>query len=230
MPMNPPIQTASASTRWLVLFALLTSCATDPRVDDDTAELVVARGYIESGELYRWQQCWGPVDFLEVVNCVPGPRSTVRFRVEESIVGVADRKRLRARFGYGAGWPELKFGANAHYLAVFITDRKHYELRGVAAVSQTEDGSWAIPATFDEDIEFPCSSDEEQTEAMSFRSPRPRELILALQLSAREIDEADDEGLFTLEDGYLYANAGVGVTRAVEVYAGKSASQVDGCH
>ena len=60
---------------------------------------------------------------------------------------------------------------------------------------------------------------------------RNEQLVASLGLSAREIDEADDEGQFTLEGGYLYANAGVPVERARGAYAGKSASEVAGeCH
>jgi hypothetical protein len=227
-----PIGIPSTNLSALVLAcALSAGCASDPRVDEETADLVVVRGFIESGELYRWPSCPGPQDFLEVVNCVPGSRSTVRFLVEEPIVGAVRRKHLPITFGYAPHWPEVNVGASSRYLALVLTDGRRYEMHGVAAVLETEAGGWAIPATFDEIIEFPCSTVDQELERLSFRSPRPRELVSSLRMNAREIDEVDDEGLFALEDGYLYAHAGVPVERARSAYAGKSASQVAGeCH
>jgi hypothetical protein len=223
-----------ATARWLVLqAALLAGCAAPPvRVDEETAALVVARGYIESGDLYRWLSCDGPIEVLEVVNCTAGRMSSASFRVEESFVGAPPRARLRASFGYAPHWPEVKLGPGAEYVAVFLTDGTHYQIVGVAAVSETEDGSWAIPATFDDQtVEFPCSTVDREPEPLTFRSPGPRELIASLESSTQEIEQLEEEGSFTAEDGYLYPSVGLSLKHTAEVYAGKSGDLVAGeCH
>ena len=225
---------AFANGRWLVLLSALSAgCAVPPvSVDEETAELVVARGYIESGDLYRWPSCYGPIEFLEVVNCVPGSMRSARFLVEESFVGAPPRARLRTSFGYAPHWPEVKLGPDAEYLAVFLTDGTHYQMVGFAAVSETEDGSWAIPVTFDDQIvEFPCSTVDSEPEPLRFRSPGPRELIASLEARTQEIEDLEEEGSFTAEDGYLYPNVGLSLKHTREVYAGKSGNQVAGeCH
>lgn len=218
--------------RWaVVLCALAAGCATEARIDEDRAELVVARGYLESGDLHRWPECAGPIEFLEVVNCAPGLRSSARFRVEQPIVGTA-RGRVRVDFDYAPHWPELTVGPDARYLAVFLRDGRRYEMHGVAAVAQTEDGAWAIPVTYDRQlIEFPCTTDERQPEPLNFREPRPREAVSAIGLEAYELEDLEDEGLFAVEGGYLYAKSGVPLKHVPEAYAGKSPRQVAGdCH
>jgi hypothetical protein len=219
---------------WWLLCCLLAGCAARPEsyVEKTRASVLVVRGYLESGELHRWKECQGPPELLEVINCVPGPRSVATFVIDEPILGTPTRSRLRVQFGYAGYWPELKLGHRYQYLAALISDGASNELEGVAPVARTTEGAWAIPITMERrSYVFPCSMYDFEPELLRFREPRPREPLGDMGEEPELVHELEEDGSYTVDKGYVYADKGVPLKHVPAAYDGKSAATVSGeCH
>ena len=216
-----------------VLCCLLAGCAASSEryVDSSRASVLVVRGYLESGTLHRSSGCRGADPGLEV-QCAPPPPSIATFVVEESIVGAPARKRLRVRFGYSPHWPEVMLGKTHQYLAAIVSDGSVHELEGVAPVARTTDGGWAIPIAMERESHlFPCSMHDVEPEPMRFQDPRPREPLGIYAGDQEIIDDLNEDDLYTVENGYVYADKGVPLEHVAAAYEGKSPDTVSGeCH